>query len=64
MTIPSLLANDQNPNEVKRTLKAEDKFETANTFETLAREWLGKKAAKQVDKTRNCNLRVLELNVF
>ncbi|MBC7698358.1 MAG: integrase arm-type DNA-binding domain-containing protein, partial [Bacteroidia bacterium] len=59
-----LLANGQDPSEVKQTLKAEAKLEAANTFEAVAREWLGKKAAKQVDKTRNRNLRILELNIF
>lgn len=64
MTIPRLLANDQSPNEVKWTSKADGKLEAANTFEAVARELLVKKAVKQVDKTRNCDLRVLELNVF
>ncbi len=59
-----LLANSQDPSEVKQTLKTEAKLEAANTFESVAREWLGKKAAKQVDKTRNRNLRILELNIF
>ena len=49
---------------MKQTKKAEDKLEAANTFEAVAREWLNKKAAKQVDKTRNRNLRILELNIF
>ena len=59
-----LLANNQDPSEVKQTLKAESKLEAANTFEAVAREWLGRKAHKQVDKTRNRNLRILELNIF
>lgn len=59
-----LLANGQDPSAVKQTIKAEAKLEAANTFEAVAREWLGKKAAKQVDKTRNRNLRILELNIF
>lgn len=59
-----LLAHNLDPSEVKQAKKAEDKLEAANTFETVAREWLGKKAAKQVDKTRNRNLRILELNIF
>ena len=59
-----MLANDKDPNEVKRTLKAEARIEAANTFEAVARKWLGKKAAKQVDKTRNRNLGILELNIF
>ena len=59
-----LLSNNLDPSEVKQAKKAEDKLEAANTFEAVAREWLGKKAAKQVDKTRNRNLRILELNIF
>ena len=59
-----LLANNLDPSEVKQAKKVEDKLEAANTFEAVAREWLGKKAAKQVDKTRNRNLRILELNIF
>lgn len=59
-----LLANGQDPSVIKQTLKAEAKLEAANTFEAVAREWLGKKAAKQINKTRNRNLRILELNIF
>lgn len=59
-----LLANGQDPSEVKQTLKAEAKLEAANTFEAVAREWLSKKASKQVYKTINRNLRILELNIF
>lgn len=59
-----LLANNQDPSEVKQTLKAEAKLEAENTFEAVAREWLNKKASKQVTKTRNRNLRILELNIF
>lgn len=59
-----LLANGKDPSEVKQTQKTEARLEAANTFEAVAREWLGKKAAKQVDKTRSRNLRILELNIF
>lgn len=59
-----LLANGKDPSGVKQNLKAEARLEAANTFEAIAREWLGKKGAKQVDKTRNRNLRILELNIF
>lgn len=59
-----LLANRQDPSEVKQSLKVEAKLEAANTFELVAREWLSKKATKQVDKTRTRNLRILEINIF
>lgn len=59
-----LLANGKDPSGVKQSIKAEARLEAANTFEAIAREWLGKKGAKQVDKTRNRNLRILELNIF
>ena len=59
-----LLANIQDPSEVKQSLKAEAKLESANTFESVARECLGKKASKQIDKTRNRNMRILELYIF
>lgn len=59
-----LLANGKDPSQVKQEQKANAKSEAANTFESVAREWLKKKAAKQVDKTRNRNLRILELNIF
>ena len=59
-----LLANRQDPSEVKQSLKVEAKLEAANTFEVVAREWLSKKAFKQVDKTRTRNLRILEINIF
>jgi integrase len=59
-----LLANGKDPSQVKQEHKANAKFEASNTFEAVAREWLNKKAAKQVDKTRNRNLRILELNIF
>lgn len=59
-----LLANGKDPSQIKQAQKVEAKLEAANTFEAVAREWLGKKATKQVDKTRNRNLRILELNIF
>ena len=62
--VKKLLANDKDPNEVNQTLKAEAKLESVNTFEAVVKEWLGKKAAKKVDKTRNRNLGILELNIF
>lgn len=59
-----LLANGQDPSEVKQAQKIAALHQAANTFEAVAREWLGKKSAKQVNKTRNRNLRILEINIF
>ncbi len=59
-----LLANGQDPGEVKQVQKIAAQHQAANTFEAVAREWLGKKAAKQVTKTRDRNLRILEINIF
>jgi integrase len=59
-----LLANGQDPGEVKQTQKATALHQAANTFEAVARECLGKKAATQVAGTRDRNMRILEINIF
>jgi integrase len=59
-----LLANGQDPGELKQAQKIIALNQAANTFEAVARECLGKKAAKQVAGTRDRNMRILEINIF
>lgn len=58
-----LLANGQDPNQVKQSQKHEALHQAENTFEVVARELLAKKV-KLSPRSLQRNLRILEINIF
>ena len=59
-----LLANGNDPGEVKREQKAATKAASANSFEAVARDWLKMKRGDWAASTATAALERLETNVF
>lgn len=59
-----LLANNVDPGEMKKQLKAEQAERHANTFEKLGREWHLRQVGKLSERTRDMLLIRLERDVF
>jgi hypothetical protein len=63
-TAKKVLARGDDPSEVRKAEKERTKVEAANTFEAVARNWLGKTAAKREPITQAKVKTWLEKDVF
>ena len=59
-----LLANGVDPGENRKVQKAANSERAANSFESIAREWMGKQRGVLADVTHHATLRRLESNAF
>lgn len=59
-----LLANDTDPSSVKQTQKRQIKIACANTFETVAREWVENMTNRWTEGHKELTLRTLEQDAF
>jgi integrase len=59
-----LIANGSDPSAVKQTQKRQNKMAAANTFETVAREWVENRSNDWTESHKALTLRTLEQDAF